>query len=236
MTTDRFDLRAFSVRHDKSTMKVGTDALLLGAWADLEGARRILDVGTGSGLLALMAAQRAPEAWIDAVEIDEASTEQAGRNAALSPWADRVRVHHMDVRRLHASEPFDRIISNPPFHAPQSLSPEVRRSVTRHGSDLTFAELLRVVVRCLSDNGRCALILPAQREKELLDLAERQGLALHRRCQVHYVAGRPARRVLVELGRDRAGLDDGGIIVMEGPDGPYSEAYLELLQEFLIRT
>jgi tRNA1Val (adenine37-N6)-methyltransferase len=98
----QFAFKQFRVQQDRCALKVGTDGVVLGAWANVEEAKRILDIGTGTGLLALMAAQRAPGARIDAVEIDEAAAEQAAENVAASPWADRVRVHRMDVRRMPA--------------------------------------------------------------------------------------------------------------------------------------
>ena len=114
MPKPEFRFKRFTIRQDRCALKVGTDGVLFGAWANYEGARRILDIGTGTGVLALIAAQRNNEASIDAVEIDDASAEQAAENVAASPWSDRVRVHRMDVRRMKAGEPYDLIICNPP--------------------------------------------------------------------------------------------------------------------------
>lgn len=236
MSADRFDLRRFHVFHDRSTMRVGTDALLLGAWADLTNAHRVLDIGTGSGLIALIAAQRAPHALVDAVEIDAASARQAQENAAASPWSDRIRIHHMDVRRLRTATPFDRIISNPPFHTTHSPSPDDRRAAARHGSALAFPELLVVIERCLSEDGHAALIVPTERKADLLREALEVGLAVHRSCNVRYVAGRPPRRVLIELGRTGADVLDPDIAVMQ-PDGEeYTIGYQEMMYDLLDRV
>lgn len=201
MAKPAFRFKQFTVQQDRCALKVGTDGVLLGGWTRWAGARRILDIGTGTGVLALIAAQRAPEATVDAVEIDDEAAAQAAENVAVSPWPHRVRVHRMDVRRLHASEPFDRIICNPPYYAGYSRSADERVGVAKHSDELLFPDLITVVDRLLAADGRFALIIPLSRERELLRLAEAHGLVAERRCVVRYVAHRPAKRVLLELAR-----------------------------------
>lgn len=229
-----FQFKQFTIHQDRCALKVGTDGVVLGAWASVENAKRILDIGTGTGLLALMAAQRNAEAWIDAVEIDDASAVQAAENVTASPWADRVRVHRMDVRRLRASDPYDLILCNPPFYAGEMDSPDARTGVAKHGGELTFAQLVEAVRTLLADDGRFACIIPLNREAELLELAESAWLGVERRCVLRYLEGRPPKRVLLELVRG------GGIAVeeeltVEHAPGAFTEAYRTLLKDFMLK-
>lgn len=229
-----FQFKQFTIHQDRCALKVGTDGVVLGAWASVENAKRILDIGTGTGLLALMAAQRNLGAWIDAVEIDDASAVQAAENVTASPWADRVRVHRMDVRRLRASDPYDLILCNPPFYAGEMDSPDARTGVAKHGGELTFAQLVEAVRTLLADDGRFACIIPLNREAELLELAESAWLGVERRCVLRYLEGRPPKRVLLELVRG------GGIAVeeeltVEHAPGAFTEAYRTLLKDFMLK-
>lgn len=233
MPNPDFRFKQFTLRQDRCALKVGTDAVVLGAWADVDGAR-ILDIGTGTGVLALMAAQRNPAARIDAVEIDDASAGQAAENAAASPWPHRVRVHRMDVRRMRADGPFDRILCNPPFYAGEMGSPDARTGVAKHGGGLRFAELLDVVDRLLAPAGRFACIIPLNREAELCAIAADHGLHPARRCVLQYLEGRPPKRVLVELDRARGNLLEEHLLVEHGP-GRFSDACRTLLAPFLLK-
>src|SRR5688572_9400566 len=142
MPKPEFRFKRFTIRQDRCALKVGTDGVLCGAWVSYEGARRILDIGTGTGVLALIAAQRNAEVQIDAVEIDDASAGSADENAASNPWVDRVHVHLLDLRRLKAGDPYDLIICNPPYYAGYSASPDERIGLAKHSGELLFPELL----------------------------------------------------------------------------------------------
>lgn len=230
-----FHFKQFSVRQDRCALKVGTDGVLLGGWTDWQGARRVLDIGTGTGVLALIAAQRAPEARIDAVEVDPESAAQAAENVAASPWPERVRVHAMDVRRLRTGDLFDRVVCNPPYYAGEAASPDVRKNLARHHAGLTFPELLEVADRVLAPEGRLSVVLPLAREAEFLGLAAELGLHPHRRCRVRYVPHRPPKRVLLELRRTPGALQEQELTV-EG-DGPlgYDPAYQALLGDLMLK-
>lgn len=234
MPNDFFQFKRFTVRQDRCALKVGTDGVVLGAWVRTEGAKRILDIGTGTGLLALIAAQRNAEAMIDAVEIDDTSTEQAVENIAASPWSDRVRVHRMDVRRMKSAEPYDLIICNPPFYAGEMDSPDVRKGLAKHSGELTFAELIDAVSRLVASEGRFACIIPLNREAELMKLAEGNDLHVVRRCTLRYLEARPVKRVLLELGRSRASLQDEELVV-EHRQGVYTDTYRALLSDLMLR-
>ncbi len=230
-----FEFKQFTIRQDRCALKVGTDGVLLGAWTKVEGAKRILDIGTGTGLLSLIAAQRNSAAHIDAVEIDDASAQQAQENAEASSWRDRVRVHRMDVRKMKASEPYDLIICNPPFYAGEMDSPDDRKGLAKHSGELTFVELMNAIGRLLADDGRASLIAPANRETELIREAERVGLKLSRRCAVRYLASKPPKRVLLELRRDVDRIEDDEITVEINAGGDYSKEYRELLRDLMLK-
>lgn len=152
-----FRFKQFAVRQDRCPMKVGTDGVLLGAWAEVRpGDRRMLDVGTGTGLIALMLAQRSA-AWITAVDIDVECATQAAENFAASPWADRLDAVSVAVQRYDPVEKFDLIVSNPPYYVDSLLSPDEGRNTARHAAGLPFGELAAAVVRLLSPGGRFAL-------------------------------------------------------------------------------
>lgn len=234
MPKPSFRFKQFTVQQDRCAMKVSTDGVLFGAWVDYAGAARILDIGTGTGLLALIAAQRNAMARIDAVEIDAEAASQAAENAAASPWSDRVRIHAMDVRRLHSAEPFDLVVCNPPYYADYSRSPDVRIDLAKHSGELRFDALVAAVERLLAPAGRFALILPLNREQELLTLAARVGLPPVRRCVVRYVPHRPPKRVLLEL--DRSGRPPRAEELCVERSGPfdYSPEYRALLADLML--
>lgn len=233
MPASSFRFKQFTIRHERSAMKVGTDGVVLGAWAQVEGARRILDIGTGTGLLALMAAQRNPEARVDAVEIDEEAAAEATENIAASPWSDRIRVHGMDARRLRASEPYDLIISNPPYYPGEMSSADASSSVAKHSAELGLDDLVAVVHSLLAADGRFVVIVPFNREDELRLSGERLGLHVKRRGPLWYVRDRPYKRVLLELGRGSAD-DDFAPVTVERVPGEYTSQYRELLEPFML--
>lgn len=181
-------------------MKVGTDGVLLGAWVPVRDTdRRVLDIGTGTGLIALMLAQRAAGARITALDVDPACAEQARENADASPWGDRIETVCAPVQAFGA-EPFDLIVSNPPFYDNSLPSPDAARTTARHTASLPFAELLDAVERLLAPEGRFALILPAEEARRFRMLASRS-LWLEARTDVRTTPRSGVRRSLMLFGR-----------------------------------
>ena len=180
-------------------MKVGTDGVLLGAWAAVRPQdRRMLDIGTGTGLIALMLAQRAPEAHVTGVDIDDVG--QARENAAASPWSGRVAFAQCPVQEFETPEPFDLIVSNPPFFVDSLTCPDGGRTAARHAVHLPFGDLRDAVLRLLAPGGRFAVILPtAEAERFLAVCAGR--LALVRRTDVRTTPRRPAKRAAALFAR-----------------------------------
>lgn len=171
MAKDHFRFKQFTVWHDRCAMKVGTDGVLLGAWAPVEGVKRVLDVGTGSGVIALQIAQRAPEAHLVAVEIDPEAAHQAASNVAASPWADRIQVVCADFAHFLTEEPFDLIVSNPPYFVHSLQNPNASRTQARHNDSLPYDTLFRQATKMLAPEGRFCLIVPTSLHLELMEVA-----------------------------------------------------------------
>jgi tRNA1Val (adenine37-N6)-methyltransferase len=220
-------------------MKVGTDGVLLGAWASLTGCEgRILDVGTGTGLIALMAAQRTTGTLIDAIEIDPAAAEQARQNAEDSPWADRISIEAVSLQEFseRADRPqYDHILSNPPYFVDSLRSPDAGREAARHAGWLTYDELVAGVVRLLTPDGRFSVIFPYEESAIFVVRAAIEGLYCVRRTHVHTTPGRPVKRVLLNFSRTRPVSVEEETLVIENVDrNGYSDAYRQLTRDFYL--
>ena len=173
---DIFKFKKFSVAQDKTKMKIGTDGVLLGSWIPLsEDPERILDIGTGTGLIALMIAQRKHNALLDAVEIDEASFNQAKENFLNSPWSNRLKIYHSSIQEFSSSciKKYDIIVSNPPFFSNSTPSKCSEKNLVKHTIQLSHPDLLKSVDNCLKENGFFSVILPEQEgRKFILEAAE----------------------------------------------------------------
>lgn len=183
-----FRFKQFSVANRLAAMKVGTDGVLLGAWCGVEGCRMVLDVGTGSGLIALMIAQRCPEAHVTALDIVPEAVAEAAENAAASLWGDRITVMEADFNRAVADRllpRYDLIVSNPPYFTTAIKSPEAARAVARHGAGLGYADILRNASALLNPGGRVALVSPADRENDITLDCSLAGLSVARLTRVY---------------------------------------------------
>lgn len=232
-----FRFKRFNVAQPRSAMKVGTDGVLLGAWARLDSSqRRILDIGTGTGLIALMAAQRT-EAWdaqVVAVEIDSESAEDARENFARSEWGARLSVVESPVQEFRPEEQFDHIISNPPYFVDSLLSPDAARTAARHTTSLTFEELARSAARLLSPDGILSLVLPYDAVGDMTLAAARSGLFLVRREDVKTKESTTPKRSLLEFGFTPQPTQRTTLTIhIEG--GDFSEEYRTLTQDFYLK-
>lgn len=211
-------------------MKVGTDAVLLGSWADVSGAKNILDIGTGCGVIALMLAQRAGNALIDAVEADSSSSEQAAENFNASDFAPRL---HSFNRRIQDHEgAYDLIVSNPPFFSKSLLPPAPQRQSARHTETLSFDDLLEAVGRLLKTGGRFAVILPVTEGNSFRSLATRFGFYCNRSLAFFSREGKPQERWLLEFAAERE-TPVNEKLVLYGGDA-WSEEYRKLTAEFYL--
>lgn len=215
-------------------MKVGTDGILLGAWAPLGKARRILDIGTGSGLIALMLAQRShADCRIDAVELDKHAAQQARENAAASPWPRRVTIIESAIQGYQA-DPYDLIVANPPYFVAGQSFRDPARAMARHTGALDSHALLAACDRLLAPDGQVALVVPTAMADEILCISA--DYDLHAVCYTAVItrAGKEANRVLLLLGR---GLNrcDRGEIVIHSAEGTYSDRYIQLTSPFYLK-
>ena len=228
-----FRFKQFAVEQEDVAMKVGTDGVLLGAWADCEGAGRILDIGTGTGVIALQMAQRNPSAEVRAVEIDATAAKRARANFDMSPWAECLEVECCAVQEFAPSEAFDLVISNPPYFVDSLLPPDAKRSTARHTHDLSFAELDAAVCRLLADGGRFALILPTAEFERYMSLTQ---LHLVRRCDVRSVEGGETKRVMAELTKCEGEAAKVETLTIETERrGDYTAEYRALTKDFYLK-
>lgn len=226
-----FRFQRFAIEQDRCAMKVGTDGVLLGAWAGVPGVPRprILDVGTGTGLIALMMAQRFADAQVTAIDIDPAAASQAKANAEASPFAERVGVRCCRVQDFEATEgAFEAIVCNPPFYADALKCPDGQRTLARHTDSLPFKELAMSAARLLACGGRFSLILPTSARKTVEDEALFAGLMVTRVCLVQTKATKPPKRVLLELSNTAPAAVEETSLIIGG------EAHGRLTREFLL--
>ncbi|MEH8016126.1 methyltransferase [Rheinheimera muenzenbergensis] len=231
-----FQCKKFYVAHDQCAMKVGTDGLLLGAFAPLPPAgSAILDIGAGSGLISLMLAQRSLGAnLIDAVELDHAAATQAAQNVANSPWPSAVQLIRGDILTYRSDKRYRLIVSNPPFFQQALAAKDVRRQLARHNDSLPFAALLDKAAELLTDHGVFTLILPLTGAEQLITLATATGWHLAQRCEVRSTALKPAQRLLFSLGRQVQDTAHSSLIIQQA-DGSYTAEYKALLRDFYLK-
>lgn len=238
MPNDYFQFKQFRVAQGSCAMKVSTDACVLGAVADVVGATRLLDVGTGTGLLALMAAQRNPQAQIEAVELDPAAATQARANFAASPWAARLTLHAMPLAQLAATRPaaFDGILCNPPFFRNSLRSPDARRTTARHTApdSLTFAELAEFAATFLTSAGQLTVLLPPPEMQQFEREAAQASLFPATRLVLHHRPGSKPLRHITAFGRQPAAVATRLLCLHEDGSEEYSAAFRELLGPFYL--
>ncbi len=234
MATEGFQFQQFFVAHDRCGMKVGTDCILLGAWADVDSARRILDIGTGCGLLALMAAQRNHAAHIEAVECEFAASHQASENFRKSPWAARLKIWNSTIQEFAPTgERFDSIVCNPPFFSTGLRAREESRRNARHDRKLPLGELLAAAQRLLSAQGKLSMIWPAATVVDVLQAAIAAGLQLSRRTNVSPSPNVSPKRVLLEFGFQSVDLQEEWLTV-ESSKHVYTDAFRQLTRGFYL--
>ncbi len=196
MRSAGFRFKQFHINHDRCAMKVGTDGVLLGAWVDVSSAQQILDLGTGSGLIALMLAQRSvAESQIHAVELDPAAAQQAQENVAASPWAEKVRVYQQDIFTFCQQTPlkFDLIVANPPYFESGIACRNTQRNTARYVTQSHVA-WLEAAHSCLTPQGKISFVLPFEAAETLL---KSTALSCIARCDVVTKAGKTPQRVLL---------------------------------------
>lgn len=236
MAKGYFDFKQFRVCHGRCAQKVGTDGVLLGAWADVEGTESILDIGTGSGLIALMVAQRAPKAHVVALDIDADAIGQAQGNVAASPFRERIEVCLCDVReycKMCGGKRFQHIVCNPPFYTDDTLPPDAQRALARNAQGLPFEELIRAVEGLLDEDGCFSVILPMAQRDDFCQKCASHLLRPIRECRVQTVERKPAKRTLMTYSRKcTEHIEQETLILQEGNER--SKAYQALASDFYL--
>ena len=214
-------------------MKVGTDGVLLGAWAPVEAAKSILDIGTGTGLVAIMLAQRS-KASIVALEIDAVAAEQAQENVNRSPWQKRIEVINKDFKQFVPGSKFDVIVSNPPYFVDSLNCPDKQRNSARHDSDLTYNELLKGVANILSSDGLFTMVIPTDVEKRVKETALAYAMYPVRQLYVVTKPGGLPKRTLISFSfHNKKCITEH--LLTEIARHQYSEEYIRLTKEFYLK-
>ena len=245
-----FRFKQFTVWHDRCAMKVGTDGVLLGAWCPLPNSAasnspqgvlypRILDIGTGSGLIALMIAQRlhlkGDMFSVLGIDIDRDAVEQSRINFQQSPWADSLTSQACRLQDMPAEQAFDLIVSNPPYFQDSLKNPNAQRATARHTDTLSYAELIAHSARLLQEDGILALVLPIEAEQEILTLAADHGLHPTHITYVHSKPGKPAKRLLIALSPiSNTQYPIANTMYIESENAPRSDEYKELTKDFYL--
>ena len=251
-----FRFKHFSVTNERSAMKVNTDGVLLGAaMTIMPQDRRMLDVGTGTGTIALMAAQRMMgipgqagndervagndgdgSVRIDAIDIDEPSASEASMNFRQSPWAESLQAYNLPLDEFAAihSEKYDLIFSNPPYFEDSLTAPDERKSTARHTSDgLSYRDIFEFAKERLTEEGRAAFVLPADQEAALCRYGRMCGLHLFRILRVRTVPRKAPSRIIAEFSRSRTESVDDAVLTIQN-EGQYTQEYLSLTKDFYL--
>ena len=254
-----FQFKQFTIHQDRTAMKVGTDGVLLGAWASITpNASRLLDIGTGTGLIALMLAQRfskqsqAQQAKgvintlnshlnIDAIDIDQSSIEQATENIKDSPFARYITTHHTSLQNYTTQEKYDAIVCNPPYFVASLKCPDAQRTQARHTDSLSFDDLLQHSARLLNDGGSLSVILPITEGNQLIELAPKYGFTLTHLTEVHPTPTAPPKRLLLQFIMHNSQLNHSSFLIshssltIEIARHQYTPEYITLTRDFYLK-
>lgn len=229
-----FRFKQFQVNHHRCAMKVGTDGILLGAWADIQGAKNLLDLGTGTGLIALMLAQRtAQDCHISAVELDNAAAEQAQENIQASPWAEKISLYQMDIAKFAQNPPhfFDLIVANPPYFEPAQACRNAQRDLARYTLEQSHNDWLNVAAQCLNEQGKIQFILPYEAGKIL---QKSTALYCTEQCDVITKIGKPAQRLLLTFRKQPAPMQHSQLIIYD-ENNQYHPDFVALTKGFYLK-
>lgn len=235
MSNNHFSFKQFTIYQKRSAFKVGTDGVILGALAGIENVSTILDVGTGTGLIALMLAQRS-DAHITAIEPDKDSFEEACENINRTNWKERVKVLNMRLQDLDPSAlKFDLIVSNPPYFKDSLLSPDARKSAARHSFSLPYDELLFCAEKLLNPCGRLEVIMPYDEGNVLIAIASGAGLYCNKIVKIRPTQTSEVRRLMISFSRERTVVTEGFLTIERGKRFEFTQEYIDLTKEFYLK-
>jgi tRNA1Val (adenine37-N6)-methyltransferase len=235
MSADRFEFKQFTINQSRCAMKVGTDAVLLGAWIQIEGAESILDIGTGTGVIALMMAQKGT-AMITAIDIDASACEQSKENIGNSPWPDRIKVLNESLQQftINNQHKFDLIVSNPPYFVDAYKSSEEARNQARHADQLPFNEFINCAKLLLHEKGKICIILPTRESIKFRELAAANQLYLTRIMHIKTTEYKDEKRQMLQFELINKKLVDETLVIEQDERHNYSKEYKELTKDFYL--
>lgn len=232
-----FEFKQFTIQQEKCKMKVGTDAVLLGAWVNCGNSNKILDIGTGTGVIAIMLAQRTTDNInIHAVEVDDLAFAQASANAEATIWKDRITIYHSSIQDFQTRvSDYDLIVCNPPFFTGGTFSSDQQRRAARHAVKLPHGDLLIAVRRLLSPEGRFAVILPFLEGMRFQELALQYNLYCAQQVEVRTLPSKPVTRVLLEFQKtEQPTVKSSHILQDQEESNQYTDAHKQLIEPFLL--
>ena len=231
-----FNFKKFKIHHQQS-FKVGTDGVLLGAWVDVEQANAILDIGSGSGLIPLILAQRTDNSKITGIEIDEFAVEESRNNIEDSPWFDRLNIVHETVQAFTEkySFKFDLVVSNPPYFINSTKSAKPQKNLARHTDSLSFEDLIDASLKLLFLEGKLAVVLPKEEGAIFISLAESKGFYLTKLTEVRSKIDKPITRLLMEFRRLASNLTKDELIIQFDKRNDYTPEYAALTKDFYLK-
>ncbi len=235
--TRPFHFQQFSLHHHRSTMKVGTDAVLLALWTDLDSVRSVLDIGTGCGIIPLLLAARSTSVKIDAVELDADSFEEATENFSVSPFADRLRVFHSDINHFVPlfGKKYDLVISNPPFFINDHRPKHAGRKMARHTDTLSYQQLVEASWRLMKPGGRFSIVLPYRESKVFLEQAGQSRFHLQQKMLIFPKPCREPNRVNLLLGTSQTVPVTEKFIIRD-EHGIFTHQYIDMVKNYYLST
>ena len=234
MSNSYFRFKQFTIEQSDCAMKVGTDGCLLGGWFACMDSKRVLDIGCGTGLISIMAAQRCG-ATITGIEIDEKAATQARRNADNSPWGERIEIINGDLREYTADHCFDTIVSNPPYFVNSLKCDDTSRTLARHSDSLNSRTFFKKCSEILSEDGRISIVIPCDIIDEWKDAAMEHNLYPIRTTFIRTTPKKAPKRVLIEFGYGTQKESEENILTLEFTHGEYSDDAKKILSKFYLK-
>lgn len=231
---DEFKFKKFHLRHQEGVMKTGFDGVLLGAWARADTPQRILDIGTGTGLLALMLAQRYPDAHVLGIDIDEKAIDLATENVGRVSWAEKVEIKHESLQDFAktSTDKFDLIVSNPPFFTGGTFSSDANRNTIRQTIKMSHTDLLRASHTLTGPAGNLKVILPFLEGLRFIEVADMYGFDLEKKVEVYGKEGKKATRLLLAFSKGKIKFPEMSKLVIRDAEGKYLPEYLNLVEPY----
>lgn len=235
MGNDHFQFKQFRIQQARSAMRISTDACILGAWVarHYPTSGRVLDIGSGTGLLMLMMAQQMTGSFTG-VEFDQSAYQESGSNIDQSPWAARIKVINEDIRTFESDLSFDLIVSNPPFYHNDLKRPDAEQNLAMHSAELSLAELVSAIDKLLSEDGHAIVLLPPHRSESLVDLMKKADLFENRTLTVRHSRSHRVLRKISVFSRKKEDICKVESLDIRESNGAYTDAFTELMKPYYL--